>query len=275
MRKAPLILAASGIALAVGCAAVAQRVLGGSEQAAPTVAVPETVVLIAAARDIRFGEPIRRDDLVPQTWPADLVPTGAFDSATVLLGAEGTAPRRATQTIREGDVVLAANVSEFGASVTIGSTLSPGTRAVAIRVNADTAVGGFVSPGDHVDIVLTQGRGDTLRTGVILHDTRVLAVDQDTEARGARKARTITVEVAPRDSQRLVLAQEVGQLSLILRNDDAIGDTGEMDQITLRDVWGDPEPTPEPEVVVQAPALDPTTVRVRRGMASEEIVLEQ
>lgn len=275
MRTAPLILAASGIALAIGCAIVAQRVLGGAETTAAPIAEPETVVLIAAARDIRFGEPIRREDLVPQTWPAGLVPEGAYDSATTLLGAEGTAPRRATQTIREGDVVLASTVSEFGASVTIGSTLSPGTRAVAIRVNADTAVGGFVSPGDRVDVVLTQGRAETLRTGVILQDTRILAVDQDTEARGARKARTITVEVTPRDSQRLVLAQEAGQLSLILRNDAFEEDSGEMDQITMRDVWGDPEPEPEPEIIVQAPTLDATTVRVRRGVASEEIVLEQ
>ncbi|WP_292023006.1 Flp pilus assembly protein CpaB [Maritimibacter sp. UBA3975] len=275
MRIAPILLASSGIALALGCAVVAQRVLGTETPVAQVAETPETVVLIAAARDIRFGEAIRRDDLVPQTWPADLVPDEAYDSATALLGVEGTAPRRATQTIREGEVILARNVSEFGATVTIGSTLAPGTRAVAIRVNADTAVGGFVSPGDRVDIVLTEGRGDTLRTGVILQDTRVLAVDQDTEARGARMARTITVEVAPRDSQRLVLAQEAGQLSLILRHEGPEERTDAPDQITMRDVWGDPEPEPEPEVVVQAPTIDPTTVRVRRGVASEEIVLSQ
>lgn len=272
MRLTPIILAGCGVALAVGCGILATRTTGVAS-AQTTAEAPINVVLIAAATEIPFGAPIRREDLMPQTWPAGLVPEGAFDNATDLLGPEGTAPRRATQTIREGEVVLNENISEFGANVTIGSTLSPGTRAVAIRVNAQTAVGGFVSPGDRVDVVLTEGRGDNLRTGVILADTRVLAVDQDTEARGARQARTITVEVTPRDSQRLVLAQEAGQLSLILRNDEVRGDEVSMDKITMRDVWGDPEP--EVEVVEAKPIFDPTTVRVRRGVASQDIVVKE
>ena len=269
MRLAPILLAVCGIGLAGGCLYLAREVLGtphATASAAPTSA--SHVILIAADRDIAFGEPIRREDLVPQTWPADLAPTGAFDDATRLLGIDGTAPRKATQSIRAGDLVLASNVSEFGAIVTIGSTLTPGTRAVAIRVNPDTAVGGFISPGDHVDVVLTEGRGDSLRTGVILTRVRILAVDQNTETRGATMARTMTVEVSPRDSQRLVLAQEAGQLSLILRNDDLDVASG---NITMRDVWGDVEPVAAP-LPVEA---TPNTVRVRRGLDETEIVVEQ
>ena len=269
MRLAPILLAVCGIGLAGGCLYLAREVLGTPATTATAATAPATtVILIAAGRDIAFGEPLLRDDLVPQTWPVELAPEGAFDDAGALLGPEGSAPRKATQSIRAGDLVLASNVSEFGANVTIGSTLTPGTRAVAIRVNTDTAVGGFVSPGDRVDIVLTEGRGDSLRTGVILTQVRILAVDQNTETRGATKAQTMTVEVSPRDSQRLVLAQEAGQLSLILRNDDL--DVAS-ENITLRDVWGDAEPIAAP-----APVFDePNTVRVRRGLDETEIVVEQ
>lgn len=273
MRIVPIFMTVGGLALAAMSVVLAEGVLNPRQtDAAPSAtraAAPAQVVLIAAGTEIAFGDPIRREDLVPQTWPADLAPAGAFDSATALLGPDGTAPRRATQTIREGELILARNISDFGATVTIGSTLAPGTRAVAIRVNTETAVGGFVTPGDRVDIVLTEGAGDTLRTGTILTDIRVLAVDQDTASRGATEARTITVEVTARDSQRLLLAQRAGQLSLTLRNGAAGDDTDDTGQITVNDLWGGPIATPKRTL-----AEDGTTIRVRRGVTSEEVVHE-
>lgn len=279
MRIFPILLSVSGLAAAGLAVMLAQGALGPQNTAsAAPVAVPEgpaQVVLIAAAQDIRFGDPITREMLLPQTWPADLAPEGAFDSATTLLGPEGTAPRRATQTIREGELILSENASNFGAVVTIGSSLAPGLRAVAIRVNTESAVGGLVTPGDRVDIVLTQGDGATLRTGTILQDIRVLAIDQDTASRGAANARTMTVEVSPRDSQRLVLAQQAGQLSITLRNADSDLFVDAPEQITMMDVWGDeevaPAPAPAPVVVVD----DSTTIRVRRGTETENIVFSQ
>ncbi len=283
MRIFPILLsvfgiAAAGVAFTLGQSIFAPQPSNAAAPAAP--AAPVQQILIAAADEIRFGEAITREMLVPQTWPADLVPDGAFDNATALLGAEGTAPRRATQTIRAGELILSDNVSNFGAVVTIGSTLTPGLRAVAINVNTQTAVGGLVSPGDRIDIVLTQGSGADLRTGTILQDVRVLAVDQAVDSRGAADARTLTVEVSPRDSQRLVLAQQAGRLSLTLRNSDSDLGAEAPDQITMRDIWGIPEPEPEPEpvpVVMPTPAPAPAapTVTVRRGISSETIVLSQ
>jgi len=236
---------------------------------------PQSVVLISASSDIPFGEPIRYEDLTAQTWPVSLAPEGAFDSVGTLLGDETTPPRRATQTINEGDLILVSNVSEFGAVVTIGSSLTPGTRAMAIRVNEVTAVGGFVTPGDRIDIVLTQGRGDAVRTGTILQDIRVLAIDQNTENASARAARTITVEVAQRDSQKLVLAQQVGMLSLTLRNDDILLSDSDLGEITLDDIWGESEPETRPEPIA-APVIEPsTTIRVRRGTAEQDVVFDQ
>lgn len=286
MQIMPLIIAGTGLLMAGSAVYLGEALLNPTvttaapAQSAP--AAPEQIVLIAAATEIPFGEPILRENLVPQTWPAGLAPEGAFASATMLLGPNGTPPRKATQTIRAGDVILNENVSEFGATVTMGSSLAPGTRAVAISVNTETAVGGFVSPGDRVDVVLTEGAGENLRVGTILHDIRVLAVDQDTNSRGARDARTVTVEVSPRDSERLVLAQRVGQLSLTLRNGDGAMTSDDQSGITISDLWGDPEPEAEPEIIVieaepVVETADPSTViRVRRGIgAQEEVVFGQ
>jgi len=165
------------------------------------------------------------------------------------------------------------HVSNFGASVTLTSALNEGYRAIAIKVSAETAVGGFVSPGDRVDIVLTQGRGDTLRTGTILQDIRVLGIDQnaDESSRSAQEARTITVEVTPRGSQILALSQQAGILSLTLRNGEDDSADSALEQITLNDVWGIAEALPEP--VVQ-PAIEETTVRVRRGTQEQDVVVD-
>ena len=267
MALKPILFMTAGLLMAGGAVFYANAAMTPPQaQATPQVAAPAQTILIAAAVDIPFGSEIRSTDLVPQTWPADMVPAGAFDDAGVLFGPSGSPPRRATQTIRAGDVLTVDAVSDFGANVTIGSTLAPGFRAVAVRVNAETAVGGFVAPGDRVDIVLTEGRGDSLRTGIILQNIRVLATDQNADATGgaARTARTITVEVSSRDAQVLTLAQQAGLLSLALRQGGEEDATDDLHQITMDDVWGDAVPMP---VTQAAPVVRTITVR-RAGEAS-------
>lgn len=278
MRLKPILFSLTGLIFAIGSIYVAEGLLNAQPATASNpgqTVQSENVTLLAAAEDIPFGEPITREQLAPQTWPADLVPEGAFDGTTALLGADGTPPRRATQTILAGDLILQNTVSDFGATVSIGRSLNPGTRAVAIRVDETTAVGGFVTPGDRIDIVLTQGTGSTLRTGTILQDIRVLAVDTSADDNRARATRTVTVEVGQRDSQKLVLAQQVGMLSLTLRNDDILLTEDDLSEITLSDIWGETEAITAEPAPVTAPAAPTTMVRVRRGTQSQDVVHDQ
>ncbi len=276
MRIQPLIFSVIGLAILGGSVFFSEALLnpqGNRAEANVPVAAPTTKILIAAGADIPFGAEIKKEDLVPQTWPVDAVPEGAIDSSAFLFGPAGSAPRRATTHIRAGDLILASKVSNFGEAVTISYALTAETRAIAINVSAATAVGGFVSPGDRVDIVLTQGRDNTLRTGTILQNILVLGIDQNADTSGSTsgEVRTITVEVTPRDGQVLALAQQAGILSLTLRNGNATNPT-DMAQITLDDVWGDAK-----EVVVapvETPVIVPQTVTVRRGVESESVVVQ-
>ena len=60
-------------------------------------------------------------------------------------------------------------------------------KAVTIRVNDFEGVGGFVLPGDHVDVVLTrQVEKGNATTQVVLQNTRVIAVDQVADERAAK-----------------------------------------------------------------------------------------
>jgi pilus assembly protein CpaB len=97
-------------------------------------------------------------------------------------------------------------------------------------VNTSSGVAGFVFPGDHVDIVLTQqvqggGDGQPLKVSeTIMRNVRVLATDQritDKDADGKTQVKTfsnVTLEVTPRIAEKVAVAQSLGTLSLSLRS---------------------------------------------------------
>jgi pilus assembly protein CpaB len=103
-------------------------------------------------------------------------------------------------------------------------------RAVTVPVNTSSGVAGFVFPGDHVDLVLTQqvsggGDGPPLKVSeTIVRNVRVLATDQrftDKDADGktvVKTASNVTFEVTPKIAEKIAVAQSLGQLSLSLRS---------------------------------------------------------
>jgi pilus assembly protein CpaB len=231
-----------------------------------------TVAVLVAARDIPLGQPIEAHLVTTQNWPVDNVPAGVFVDPAMLLPDPGEEPRRALRAIAQGELLTVNRVSDWGEKVTIAQTLAPGTRAMAISVDAATAVGGFVTPGDFVDVVLTQGGGDTLRTITILQNIRVVGVDQDAseENDAPAIARTVTVEVTPDQGQRLALAQRAGTLSLSLRDPDA-AENQPLEAISLRDLMMEPEPV-EAEADAPAPVAPVRrSITIRRaGVVSTE-----
>jgi pilus assembly protein CpaB len=77
-----------------------------------------------------------------------------------------------------------------------------------------------VLPGDHVDIILIRDFGGSPVTDILLQNIKVLGIDQDANQNRQQPGvvRAVTFEVTPTQSQKLVLAQQVGQLSLALRH---------------------------------------------------------
>jgi pilus assembly protein CpaB len=117
----------------------------------------------------------------------------------------------------------------------LAAALGPGMRAVTVPVSVITGVAGFVFPGDHVDMVLTQtvsggGDGPPLKVSeTIIRNVRVLATDQritDKDEDGKTQVKTfsnVTFEVTPKLVEKIAVAQSLGQLSLSLRS---IADNG-------------------------------------------------
>ncbi|MCV2865637.1 Flp pilus assembly protein CpaB [Defluviimonas sp. WL0075] len=264
MAMKSVLVALLGIAVAGGSAFGAREYLKQTAATASTDPTNGLVTAIVAGREIKFGQAIEPQMLQIVSWPREALPVGAFTDVDALLPQAGGQPRRAKGSMSPGELILASKVSNFGEKVTIVQTLGANTRAMAIRVDAVTGVGGFVTPGDTVDIVLTQGGGDGLRAVTILQNIRVIGVDQQTNEQNAAPdiARTVTVEVSPEQSQKLALAQSAGTLSLTLRTLDNVVDQP-LNSIRLSDILQEKSPT-EDEV-------EKTRIKVRRGNELTEV----
>ncbi len=268
MRLSALITALTGLAVAGGSVYLARDYIQIQPSAAQASAESETVGVIVAARDISFGEAIEAGTLTSIDWPRAALPAGVYTDFDELLASNGQPPRRARRPISQGELLLRPKISQFGEKVTIVQEIGPEHRAMAIDVDAETAVGGFVTPGDRVDILLTEGTKENLRAITILQNIRVIGVDQEADQQTDKPsvARTVTVEVSPDQGQRLALAQRAGRLSLTLRS---IQDTEDraLQMTRLVDLLHEPEPEAEEE------APRKPVIRVRRGTEMSESVI--
>lgn len=264
MRIKSLFTAILGIGVAGGAVFFAQERLDEQKRAAEEKSV---VRVIAAAQEIPFGSVIERQMLTTIAWPVESVPKGVFTDMDEIVAKTGEPPRRAKRPLSQGELLITSKVSGFGEKVTIVQTLGDNTRAMAIKVDAGSGVGGFVTPGDFVDIVLTQGRGQNLTAVTILQNIRVIGVDQkaDEQLDQPGIARTVTVEVTAHQGQRLALAQQAGNLSLSLRSLETAEDKP-LEAIRLNDILV--------KTATEEDEEDRSVVRVRRGTGDveEEVV---
>lgn len=121
----------------------------------------------------------------------------------------------------------------------LATVLAPGTRAVSISVDATTGASGLISPGDLVDVILTQefARGETTAGRRVVAETvlsrvRVIAVDQQIaqgaptpsvlEGGGAssRIASNVSLQVTPEQAGKIIVASHLGRLTLAVRSID-------------------------------------------------------
>lgn len=270
MRIRSLFITMLGIAVAAASVYASQGLLKVEPATASAErTTPALVSVVVAGQDIDYGEAIQAQKLTTIQWPAEAVPAGVFTDFSRLVAEDSVEPRRAKRAMVKGELVLASKISDYGEKVTIVQTLKRGNRAMAVSVSAATSVGGFVTPGDYVDIVMTSQDSKGLRAVTILQKIRVIGVDQQADelSEAAQIARTVTVEVTPREGQTLALAQRAGTLSLTLRNVFEGDEDAPLESIRLSDILKDEEIF-IPEVIEP----DKQVVKVRRGSTAVEEV---
>lgn len=103
-----------------------------------------------------------------------------------------------------------------------------GKRAITIPVDRESAIAGFLQPGDRIDLLVTMRSPDDGQdfTVPLLESVQVIATDGRTIAPQAESgqeaqqpARTITIGVHPKQVAKITQARRVGNLTVSLRND--------------------------------------------------------
>ena len=175
-------------------------------------------------------------------WPESAKPEGTFTTIKELISEP---PRRAIKTMEPGEPILAVKLTGENGRAGLAGIIGEGMRAVTIPVDMVNGVGGFVQPGDRVDIILTkeskQGKGQDREeetvAEIIMENVKVLSVDQEADTRSstAKVAKSVTLESDARGAQKLALANNIGRLSLLLRSagDEAAGNSSKLSSSNL------------------------------------------
>ena len=228
VKKLALLVGALVIAVVTAVMAKNMFAGAGAQQAAAAPAVPVGPKVLVAKKALPVGTIIDAESLTFQPWPKELM-QGAYyvDGQPDAKNLAGTVVRYAIaagQPITRGSLVGPQDRGFLAAA------LGPGMRAVTVPVNTSSGVAGFIFPGDHVDVVLTQqvaggGDGAPLKVSeTIVRNVRVLATDQrftDKDQDGktvVKTASNVTFEVTPRIAEKIAVSQSIGQLSLSLRS---------------------------------------------------------
>jgi len=230
VKKLALLVGALVVAVITAVMAKNMFAGAGAQQAAAAPAVPLGPKVMVAKQALPAGTIIDPAALTWQPWPKELMQSAYYTEGQpdadmkTLLGTVVRYPITAGQPVTRGALVGPKDRGFLAAA------LGPGMRAITVPVNTSTGVAGFVFPGDHVDMVLTQavqggGDGPSLKVSeTIVRNVRVLATDQRTDSKnedGKTEVKTfsnVTMEVTPRIAEKLAVAQSMGTLSLALRS---------------------------------------------------------
>jgi pilus assembly protein CpaB len=240
--------------------------------------------IVVAAKPLAFGAVVTVDNVSEIPWAAAALPEGAFATKDDLLK-DGR--RVVLSPLAPNEPVLRSKTGERGS---LSSLLQEGKRAVTVRVDDVRGVAGFILPGDFVDVVLIAEDSAARRENyseILLQNLKVLAVDQLASERQEQPTvpKAVTLEVTPEQAQKILLATNIGRLSLTLRRltDINLADSRRVTEKDLGDgrsivqrVVAPPPPPPAP--AVQAPPPPPAntaTVAIVRNMKREEYTVRR
>jgi pilus assembly protein CpaB len=235
----------------------------------------ETQDIVVAGKDIPAGttfsdKSIQQGLIKSAKWPKTSVPRDSFISTQELMG------KVVKVKIVAGEPLLKSRMAGEEAGLTV--RLTPGHRAMAVRVDEVIGVSGFIKPDDRVDVIVTAvppGRTSQAEklSKIVLQNKRVLSVAQNLEQRDGKPqvVRSITLEVTPEEAEKLSLASQEGQIILALRamGDEQVATTRGSNKSDLLSVSA-----PRRRAGSRRVAASPETYRVEVYHGNEKSVVE-
>jgi pilus assembly protein CpaB len=195
-------------------------------QTKPQAAAPQTTNVLVASVPLTGGELLHPTDIIAAPVPtANVPPDASIDTAANRANLIGSMARAS---IPAGAPILNSEVIHPGDHGFLAAVLAPGMRAVTIAVDNVTDANGLIWPGDFVDVLLTQNFGEagsskSIVSEDVLDNVRVIATGQElikTAQTGPATPpdQTVTLEVTPDEASRVLVATNLGKLSLIVHS---------------------------------------------------------
>jgi pilus assembly protein CpaB len=216
MRTRTWIVLALALASGVIAGYAALQLISGQ----PTVQteVPRSSFsVVVASRDLAVGSMLGAADLQTVDWPGDAVPEGYANAVSDVVG------RGLVQAVKRNEPVLMSKLADRGAGAGLPILIPEGMRAIPVRVDEIVSVGGWVTPGTRVDVMVTmqQPGGTEFITKTILQNVEVGSAGREIRQNALGEpvtATSVTLFLSPDDGEALTLAARQGQISFALRN---------------------------------------------------------
>jgi pilus assembly protein CpaB len=218
------LLLAGGTALLVRSSLTQRPTVALAPTPAPAPA-PQKLILVAGVAIAR-GQILKPGDVAWRPWPEAAI-SGGF----IVAGAQpekSFAGWVAREPFVAGEPIVKAKIVAPGDHGFLAAVLKPGMRAVSVAVDQTSDVSGFIFPGDRVDLLTNLAVAEGANSNgyqrkaaqTVLRDVRVVAIDQRLDSKDGQAvvARTVTLEVTPKQSEIVALAADMGKLSLSLRS---------------------------------------------------------
>lgn len=195
----------------------------------------ERVEILVAGSDLEQRRRLAPEDLEWRSWPKDAVIDGYITRTARPEAISEVTGNLVRVSILAGEPVRPEKISASDTGY-LSALLSSGSRAVSVKIDAESTAGGFILPEDRVDVLHTvvEGNGTGGVTRTVVTNVRVLAVDQQItapETNAVSGAKTATLELKPEQAEIVAAAEATGALSLSLRSS---ADNAEM-QIVAND----------------------------------------
>ena len=296
MNRARLAILGLALVAAVAMALLVRGLATPKTPAPVAIAAPPPpekpmAQVLVAKRNLPVGTRLTQEDLGWQPWPLEALnptlitdgsaPTGGDKPKTIKAAVEETAAMAAKATkdliapqnamlafvgaivkdsIAIGEPLTAAKVIRAGDSNYMAVVVAPGMRAISIPISAETSVGGFILPGDRVDVIQSRAGpdGKSYETQTLMRNVRILAIDQKSLAdKGATAmvGAVAVLEIPAEDVDIISRGKMLGEMQLALRS--------------YTDIGGGPSPGARKSLLPPPPQ----TLTVYRGGQASEVVV--
>jgi pilus assembly protein CpaB len=186
----------------------------------------DAVRVLVARSDLPLGSITTEQSFRWQDWPKDAVSPSFITNIAKPQADKQYANFIARSPILAGEPITNNKVIKSGSGGVLAAILPPGMRAISTKISEQSAVGKLILPNDHVDVILIQrkrGKGgqDDVNADTLFRNVRVLAIGQTLETKEGKKnadGNVATLELTPKQTEMLALANTMGELSLALRS---------------------------------------------------------